>query len=74
LLYLSADGRVMSVPVRTNPSLSVGTPIPLFEMKRPWLLAFDLSSTGRLLAIVPEMRAAEQPLTVVLNWTIQVAK
>jgi hypothetical protein len=46
---------------------------PLFGMKRPWL-AFDLSSTGTLLAIVPEMRAAEQPLTVVLNWTTQMAK
>ena len=51
LLYLSADGRLMTVPVRTTPVLSVGTPVPLFELKRPWV-AFDLSSTGRLLAIV----------------------
>jgi hypothetical protein len=40
--------------------------VPLFELKRPWV-AFDLSSTGRLLAIVRETNAAEQPLTAVLN-------
>jgi len=72
ILYLSADGRVMAVPVRTVPVLSVGTPVPLFELKRPWV-AFDLSSTGRLLAIVRETNAAEQPLTAVLNWTAELA-
>jgi eukaryotic-like serine/threonine-protein kinase len=73
LLYLSADGRVTAVPIRTSPALSVGKPIPLFEMKRPWL-GFEVSSAGRLLAIVPEMRAADEPLTAVLNWTTGIAK
>ena len=73
LMYLSADGQMMTVPVRTTPVLSVGTPVPLFELKRPWV-AFDLSSTGRLLAIVRETNAAEQPLTAVVNWTAELAK
>ena len=63
----------MAAPVRTQPSLSVGTPVPLFEMKRPWL-GFEPSSNGRVLAIVQELTATEQPQTVVLNWTAELAK
>jgi hypothetical protein len=59
--------------MRTAPVVSVGTPAPLFELKRPWV-AYDLSSTGRLLAIVRETNAAEQPLTAVLKWTAELAK
>ncbi len=31
LFYLSADGRVIAIPVRTTPALSVGTPARSFR-------------------------------------------
>ncbi len=70
LLYVSGDGRMMSVPVRTSPSLQTGSPAPLFAISgKPWL-NFEISRDGkRFLAVVPETTADEQPLTVVLNWT-----
>jgi Tol biopolymer transport system component len=76
LLYLSADRHLMSVPVRTFPSLQLGVPNPLFELKgRSTWLAFDVSTDGtRLLAIVPESVADERPLSVVVNWPSDVEK
>jgi Tol biopolymer transport system component len=70
LFFLSPDGRLMTVPIQTSPSLRIGTPVPLFEWsaKRPWF-EFDVASAGRFLAVVSGTRANEQPLTVVLNWT-----
>jgi Tol biopolymer transport system component len=75
LFYVSADGRVMAVPIQTSPALRIGTPVSLFQIdvKRPWA-EFDVSSTGRFLAVVTESRASQQPLTVVLNWTAGVAR
>jgi dipeptidyl aminopeptidase/acylaminoacyl peptidase len=72
LLYQSADSRLMAVAVQTSPSLRVGTPQPLFELalRRPWY-AFDVAPDGRILAIVQQARARDQPLTVVLNWTAE---
>ena len=70
LLYVSADGHLMSLPIRTSPSLQTGTPVALFAIQgKPWL-NFDLSADGKkFLAVVPEVAADEQPLTVVVNWT-----
>jgi Tol biopolymer transport system component len=70
LFYLSPDGRLMAVPVQTAGALRIGTPVSLFEInpKRLWT-GFDVSSSGRFLAVVAETRASQQPLTVVLNWT-----
>ncbi|MGH9368648.1 MAG: protein kinase domain-containing protein, partial [Thermoanaerobaculia bacterium] len=69
LFYLSLDRRLMSVPVRTGPSLQLGTPVELFALSgRPWI-NFETAPDGkRFLASVPDVIAGEQPLTVVLNW------
>ncbi len=68
LIYLSAERRLVSVPIRTSPSLQLGAPTILFELKgHPWI-AFDVSPDGkRFLAAVPEVVANELPLTVVVN-------
>jgi len=73
LFYVSAAGQLMAVPVQTSPSLRVGTPMPLFQMppKQFWA-AFDVSPDGQFLAIVPQTRAAEQPVAVVTNWKADV--
>ena len=73
LSYVSADRRLMTVPIRTTPRLEVGSPMPLFAFQgRPWT-DFDVSADGkRFLAVVPQAFAGEQPLTVILNWTAEV--
>ena len=75
LFYFAADGRLMSLPVRTSPILATGAPVALFKVEgKPWL-NFALSPDGRrFLAVVPESAADEQPMTVVLNWTARIPK
>jgi len=68
IFCLSADLRLVSVPVRTSPSLRIGAPRELFRLQsKPWS-AFEPSPDGkRFLAVVPDLIADEQPLTVVVN-------
>ena len=68
LFYLSTDRRLMVVPVRTSPSLELGTPVPLFALDdRSWS-DFDVSPDGRrFLALIPDLVADEQPLKAILN-------
>jgi Tol biopolymer transport system component len=75
LFYMSADRRLMSVPVRTTPMLEVGTPVPLFMFQGRTWVDFAVSADGkRFLAVVPQAFAGEQPLTVILNWTAEVRR
>jgi roadblock/LC7 domain-containing protein len=76
LLFLSRDLRLMSVPVRTSPSLQLGAPRSLFQIKgRSSWPAFEVSGDGkRFLAIVPEALADERPLSVIVNWPTEVEK
>ena len=77
ILYRSADGRIVSVPVRRGKSqaIEVGSPVTLFAIKGKWPWRdFDIAPDGRFLAIVPRLMAAEQSLTVVLNWTAEVPR
>lgn len=75
LFYVSADGRLMEVPVRTTPNLDVGSPRPLFTLSgRDWA-DFAVSKDGkRFLAIVPQAFAGERPVTVIVNWAAEVRR
>jgi hypothetical protein len=83
LFYLSADRRLVSVPIRTTPSLQLGSPAELFSLKeKDWLTSFgaedgcfEVSPDGkRFLAAVPEVLADKLPLTVVVDWAAEVAE
>jgi eukaryotic-like serine/threonine-protein kinase len=85
IFYLSADRHLMSVPVRTTPSLQLGKPVPLFVWKgeigrrgalsRGTTSRFDVSADGqRFLAVVPEVVVDELPLSVVINWPAEVPR
>jgi serine/threonine-protein kinase len=65
IIYSSADGRVVSVPVRTSPGLQLGAPKVLFTLKPDGLWAdFDVKPDGqRMLAIVPRVGFAP------ISWT-----
>ena len=63
LYYVGDDRRMMTVSVRTRPSLRVGLAQQVFELKRSaWLL--EVSRDGRFLLLVPQVRAAERPIIV----------
>jgi hypothetical protein len=65
----------MSLPIRTSPSLETGTPVEVFKLEGQSWLNFQLSTNGqRFLAVVPQTTAAEQPWTVVVNWTASVGR
>jgi Tol biopolymer transport system component len=70
LLYLSLDGRMESVPVRTTPALNLGAPSTLFGVGPRGWLDFEVSPDGkRFLALIPEVVANEQPLKALVNWS-----
>jgi Tol biopolymer transport system component len=65
LYYLGDDHRVMTIAVQTQPSLSVGAPQEVFQLKRPAML-LDVSRDGRFLLLVPVARAGERPISVAI--------
>jgi hypothetical protein len=69
LYYLSEDGHLMSVPIRSSSSLELGRETPLFAIdpSKPWY-GFDVASDGRFLASVEEVSGGTQPATMVVNW------
>jgi dipeptidyl aminopeptidase/acylaminoacyl peptidase len=77
LFYLSSDGRMMGVPVRTGTSFSSGAPVVLFQAnpKVPvsYLEIFEYAVTrdGQRFLINAEMKPEERiPISVVLNWDV----
>jgi Tol biopolymer transport system component/tRNA A-37 threonylcarbamoyl transferase component Bud32 len=73
LFYLSSDGHLVAVPVRTRPSLELGTPVSLFmsgDMAKRG--DFDVSPDGkRFIAVVP---GSETPVAVIQHWTPDVGR
>ena len=63
LYYLGENYRMMTIAVQTEPSLTVGAPQELFQLKRPARL-MDVSRDGRFLLLVPVVRAGERPISV----------
>ena len=74
LFYLSADKKLMAVPLRRGPSFDAGTPQPLFTttMSCGYLgvsQAYDVTRDGQRFVI-----AAPDPLTPVSPITVVVAR
>ena len=67
--FTSAAGKLVSLPVRTSPTLEIGTPTALFTVSsKPWL-DFAVTNDGkRFLAVAPDATADDQPMTVVVDW------
>jgi len=64
LYYFINDERsLMTMPVRTSPSLTAGMPQQLFEFKQPASLA-EVSRDGRFLLLVSLERASKNPIIV----------
>ncbi len=63
LYYLGGERTMMGIGIQTTPSLTVGMPEKLFELKHPALLLV-VSRDGRFLLLVSKVRAAERPIIV----------
>jgi eukaryotic-like serine/threonine-protein kinase len=68
-IYFMNGDTMMTLAVRTVPSLEVGTPEPLFKLRRTARLQ-DVSRDGRFLLLVPLVRADQHPIAV---WTAAIA-
>jgi hypothetical protein len=76
LIYLTNDRRAVATPVRTMPSLELGTSRTLFAIpKREAWSDVAVSADGqRFLSISSDSRGSEQPVTIVLNWPAEIAR
>jgi serine/threonine-protein kinase len=75
LFYLAPDGRLIVVPVQTNPSFTAGSAEILFEKTYYEIEGagrfYDISPDGRRFLMIKESEAdtsAPMSMTVVLNW------
>ncbi|HXG56628.1 MAG TPA: protein kinase, partial [Vicinamibacterales bacterium] len=74
LFYVGADAHLMSVPISLSP-LQIGKAVRLFRPTTAWRwLDYDVSGAGQFIASVPTQVAAEQPLTVIVNWPAAVSR
>lgn len=78
LLYISADKKLMSVEVATNPSFKYEVPKALFPLPIVQAGTFDfrwdISADGKRLLVSTSADSASEPITVVLNWTAGLKK
>jgi serine/threonine-protein kinase len=73
------DSRMMSVAIRTQPTLAPGTPVSLFEMRdfvtpSPQSREYDVGPDGRFIMlkdVMPGGTRAGNQIVVVQNWTTE---
>ena len=76
LLYVSADGELMAVPVRPGQAAEIGNAVRLSGARArdgEWG-EFEVMSDGRLLAAVRTRISSQQPLTVIVNWPASLSR
>ncbi len=81
LFYISADGKMMSVPIVGTTSFEAGTPVPLFTTHRRQpvssqdVYCYDVTPDGQKFLIVTNVdQGPASPLSVTLNWTSEPEK
>jgi eukaryotic-like serine/threonine-protein kinase len=81
LFYLSGEGKMMAVPVKTGTSFEAGPPVTLFQThtRQPIsvmdVFSYDVTGDGQKFLIntkVDEPNAA--PLSIILNWASEMEK
>jgi hypothetical protein len=68
LSYLSPDGKLMAVDVKTGTTFQVGVPRALFDTHGAPDFAAAVDGSKFLFAM-PEEGALNEPIHVMLNWT-----
>jgi serine/threonine protein kinase/Tol biopolymer transport system component len=75
LFYMSADGKMMAVAVKTGASFEAASPVALFQTHRRQpisaadVFSYDVSGDGQRFLIITKVDEANPaPLSVLLNW------
>jgi Tol biopolymer transport system component len=81
LFYLSADGKMMAVPVTAGASFEAGSPVALFQTHRRQPIAavdvfsYDVSGDGQRFLIATNLDEANAaPISIHLNWASEMEK
>jgi serine/threonine protein kinase/Tol biopolymer transport system component len=78
IYYISAEHKMMAVPVKLAAGLEAGTPVPLFEVRildHPSLRQYDVTADGqRFLLDRPITQESSDPITLVQNWKARIPK
>ena len=85
LYYLAPDGKIMAVPLKSNPTFQAGQPYELFQTTlsqeiRPFRRRYAVSADGQqfLVAAPPKLPAAtgNSPITItaIINWPATIRK
>jgi Tol biopolymer transport system component len=85
LYYLAPDGKIMAVPLKSNPTFQAGQPYELFQTTlspeiRPFRRRYAVSADGQqfLVAAPPKLPAATgySPITInaIINWPATIRK
>lgn len=81
LFYLSADGKMMAVEVKTGASFEASSPVALFQTHRRQpvsaqdVFSYDVSGDGQRFLINTKMDEANAaPLAITLNWASDLEK
>ena len=73
LFFLSADNKIMVVPVRLGPTFQAGSPAALFSVRPD--SAYDASADGqRFLVNSPSGEEVSPPMTLLTDWTALLKK
>jgi Tol biopolymer transport system component len=81
LFYVSEDGKMMAVAVKTGESFEASSPVALFQTHRRQpistldVFSYDVSGDGqRFLVITKQDEAHAAPLSIRLNWASEMEK
>ena len=81
LFYVSAEGKMMVVAVKTGASFEAASPVALFQTHRRQpvssqdVFSYDVSGDGQRFLILTKMDEANPaPLSVLLNWTSEMER
>jgi Tol biopolymer transport system component len=81
LFYLSAEGKMMAVAVTASNSFVTGSPVALFQTHRRQpisaqdVFSYDVSGDGQRFLIATKVDEANSaPLSVLLNWALEIEK
>ena len=81
LFYLSAEGKVMAIPVKTTGNFEAGAPATLFQTRTRQPISvmdafsYDVTSDGQKFLINTRMDDTNAaPLSIILNWTSELEK
>ena len=81
IYYLSTEGKVMAVAVRTDIKFESGTPVTLFQthlrqsISAMDVVSYDVSADGQKFLINSKVDApSAAPLSFILNWTSEMEK